>query len=484
MDRGLRDTSDAVPPAGGPPVTDYPSLELGRRLGPAVWLARADGVLVATRVATAAVFDPGTEDGDAGHDAASMLAGLVSPHLVPLLGLAEQDDATWLVSAYVEGVSLTRLIGAATLTPVQAGFLAIGVVRGLLRLHQAGLAHGRLTGDNVLVRTDGEPTLTDWAPGALAGARDAREAAVDDVAAMQAMALEVARNADRPVVRHHAAYDELMAALEHPVEGEDMAGLHARLEQALLSSVGNDTGMAGPRAEIARLVTTLARRRSPNGHREVRGLRVPIPVPEVLPEGRLSEADWRRAGSGPWLWRAAVPAVVLVVLAGAFVVGRGPVGDLLDGLGDESTSSSAPGPSQPAASDGPSADTSPSAGPTPAPVPSLAPSAAGEVSAVEIRPYAECTAGATCLLRTTARVTPSVDGRLVRFEVAVVNRCSGTVRTRPAGDVTAAPGWTSVYVTTSVTMPRAGSLAVVALTTDPARAASSPLLVPVAGGSC
>jgi hypothetical protein len=41
-----------------------------------------------------------------------------------------------------------------------------------------------------------------------------------------------------------------------------------------------------------------------------------------------------------------------------------------------------------------------------------------------------------------------------------------------------------VFVTSSVRLPRAGSLAAVAVTTAPARAASPPLLVPATGGSC
>jgi hypothetical protein len=106
------------------------------------------------------------------------------------------------------------------------------------------------------------------------------------------------------------------------------------------------------------------------------------------------------------------------------------------------------------------------------------------LTAVTIRPLTSCAAGGSCLLRATARITPAGQPRQVRLQVTVVNRCTGAFRTVPAGAVTAQPGWTSVFVTASVALPRARSLAAVAVTTAPARTASPPLLVPATGGSC
>ena len=81
-------------------------------------------------------------------------------------------------------------------------------------------------------------------------------------------------------------------------------------------------------------------------------------------------------------------------------------------------------------------------------------------------------------------MTPASQARAVGLQVNVVNRCTGKVHPSPAGTITAQPRWTSVFVTTTLRMPRFPSAAVVATTTTPARAASPPLLVPVGGGSC
>ena len=483
--------SDGSHDAVGEPLTRFHQLDLDRQLGAAVWLARADGELVAARAATAAVFDPDSRSRDAALERAAVLASLRSAHLVRLLGLAEREDATWLVSEYVEGVPLSRLLAAATLTPVQAGYIAVRLLRGLAGMHGNGVPHGRLSAANVLVGVDGEPRITDWTVASLAQARGFDDATAEDVAAVRGLVADLARNADRPVVRHLGTFDGLMAELERvgrPDGVEAAAASADRLEHAHLAAVGDATSMAGTRAEIGALVATLARRSGPNGRPHTDTRPAPVRVPPMLPSGRLSEADWNR-GRRRLLRRTVAVLALAAVLAGGYAFGREPAGDLVDRLlnRDRAPTNSQPvpqpGKEEPTPGVTPGGTANPSRT-TPRPVPVLAPSSAGAVTAVTIRPLATCARGGTCVLRATARITPAGQPREVGVEVSVVNRCTGVVRTVPAGTVTAQPGWTSVFLTASVALPRAGSLAAVAVTTAPARAASPPLLVPATGGSC
>ncbi len=474
------------------PLTRFHWLELEGQLGTSVWLARADGDRVAARIATAAVFDPASPSRETTLERAAALASLRSAHLVPLLGLAERADATWLVSEYVEGVPLSRLLVAAILTPVQAVYIAVRLFQGLAVMHESGVAHGRLTAANVLVSVDGEPRITDWSLESLVQAHGFDDASAEDLTAARGLVAEMGRNADRPVVRHRGRYDALMAELERTGSAADAEAARTssgRLEHALLAAVGDATSMASTRAEIGALVTMLTRRSAPNGRPNVHTSPVPVAVPQMLASGRLSHADWHHGRPRRSTRRGVAVLAVAAVLAGGYLFGREPAGNLVDRLAHRDRS---PAISQPAQRPGTTRSatgrkpggTAKPARPTPRPVPVLAPSRAGALTAVTIRPLTSCAAGGTCLLRATARITPAGQPRQVRLQVSVVNRCTGALRTVLAGSVTAQPGWTSVFVSASVALPRARSLAAVAVATAPARAASPPLLVPATGGSC
>jgi tRNA A-37 threonylcarbamoyl transferase component Bud32 len=476
--------------AAGRPVTRFEQLDLGRQLGNSVWLAHADGDLVAARVATAAVFDPDSQDRDTGSEMTAALAAVHTPHLVPLVGIAHRNDATWLVSEYVEGVSLSRLVAAATLTPVQAAYVAARLLRGVAGLHEAGICHGRLTAANVLIGVDGEPWLTDWALASLAEARGFEDTVAQDLTGARRLVADLARNADRPAVRHRGRFQGLMAELDRVSTAEDVgaAASAGRLERALLDAVGDATSMAGTRGEIGALVVTLVRRRSPHDAPEGTPRPTPVPVPETLPSGRLSEADWRRTTRRPWL-HAGIAVVVAAALAGGgYAFAKEPAGNLVDRVlnrGDGHSAGPLPRTDRTPTSPGTSTrDGEDPVGPTPGPVPELGPPRAGAITGVSLRPLTACVPGSACMLRVTARIAPSTSSREVVMQVSVANRCTGAIRTAPAETVTAQPGWTSVFVTSSVRLPKAGSLAAVAVTTAPARAASPPLLVPATGGSC
>ena len=458
-------------------------VDLERQLGPSVWLGRVDGpdgdVPVATRVVTA--FEPDAPGREEALGRAADLVELSSPSLVPLLGAAERDGTAWLVSEYVAGVPLSRLLGAATLTPVQAVYVALRLLQGLAVLHERGLAHGRLHAANVLVGLDGEPQLTDWALSSLTQGRDVDETVEEDLVHAAALLALLARNVDRPAVRYHDGYRDLVSALEHLGRGEGLgsaAEAAERLDHSLLTLVGDANSTAGPRSELAALVTMLVRRSSPQRSREHPAPRAAIPVPTLLPSGPLSDVDWRRRRPS-WVGVAALVAALAALLLGGYAGVR----QLVDEFSDVGNADAA---DRPAASQTPTPSPSTGTGrsSTPREVPAMAPHRAGDITGVSVTPVGVCSAGRSCVLRVTARMNPAPQAREVGLQIHVVNRCTGAVRTSSAGTITAQPGWGSVFVTTTARLPRADAAAVVATTTTPARAASSPLLMPSDGGSC
>jgi hypothetical protein len=112
-------------------------------------------------------------------------------------------------------------------------------------------------------------------------------------------------------------------------------------------------------------------------------------------------------------------------------------------------------------------------------VQTLAPRQAGPVSAVELVKAGECRPGALCAVTVTARFSPASTARLVTWRVGTARSCTSDVTWSPPVTVTAQPGWTSVYASSSVAVPAGRPLAIVALTSAPARAQSAP--VPVTG---
>lgn len=175
--------------------------------------------------------------------------------------------------------------------------------------------------------------------------------------------------------------------------------------------------------------------------------------------------------------RRMVPAVLLLVAAVAgsgYVVLRNP--DTAEpGANARGTTPATPGRTAPA---GP-ATRPPSRG-RPA-VATLAARQSGAITGVEVQRNVACTQGALCPVTTTVRFRPAATPQPVVWRVGTVQGCGSGVSWSSPITVTARPGWTSVYASSSVTVPRGRSVALVALTSAPARAQSPP--VPVTGSS-
>jgi hypothetical protein len=81
----------------------------------------------------------------------------------------------------------------------------------------------------------------------------------------------------------------------------------------------------------------------------------------------------------------------------------------------------------------------------------------------------------------TVRFRPDSTTRVFTWRVGIARSCGADISWSAPLGVTAQPGWTSVYASSSVAVPEGRSPVLVALTSAPARAQSPP--VPVVGSS-
>jgi hypothetical protein len=373
----------------------------------------------------------------------------------------------------VEAVSLRRLLSIATLTPAQAAVLALDLADELeAREDQAG-SSGRTSERSVQVTSAGRIRFA--------------HAGVADVAAAADVLRQLAASAERGGV--HRRKDP--ALLTEGLSGfrGDVTALVARVRDAAgqLLDDGTEERISRVRRELAVLVWAT------RGHG-------PAPDPPPASARLAGHATTVRAGSskdrfavGRLRWghgtshrgvgRFFLPALILVVLGLVGWLGGPGAWSGLQHAWDTLLSS-------PPASPSPSAPPHPTARPsapsaTPHPVPQPAPAAAGPVTRVTVqRLQATCSSGRTCPVRVYVRLTARQTAQRVAWTFQVVDRCRGTTLTRPGTAVVAEPGWSYVYGTTFLRLPRGKALAVMAVTRSPARAASSPLLVPPRGGAC
>jgi hypothetical protein len=251
---------------------------LVRGLSRATWLARLDGSPVIAR-AVAAPLD---------HTVDSAL-------LVPVVGTAECDGTLWLLSEQVDGAPVQRLLGLATLTPAQAGWLAGRALVALAVLHDAGFAHGRLHAGNVLVGRDGAVRLADWALGPPASEQSRRA----DLAATRTFVAALLRNADRPAARHGGLLAELEGLAADPIADPAAAA------DELGAAVGVPAAVT---SELGTLVAAMSRTST--------SVVAPALLPARLPHTRRPRT--RRFSQRQWV--AAVAPLLVLAAAGAVAV--------------------------------------------------------------------------------------------------------------------------------------------------------------------
>jgi hypothetical protein len=113
--------------------------------------------------------------------------------------------------------------------------------------------------------------------------------------------------------------------------------------------------------------------------------------------------------------------------------------------------------------------------------PALAARHAGPITGVAVQKTGRCRPGALCPVKVTVHFRPASTTRPIGWKVGAARLCQRGITWAAPTAVTAQPGWSHVFAHSSIRVPKGRSLALVALTTTPARAQSRP--VPVTGSS-
>jgi hypothetical protein len=386
-------------------------------------------------------------------------------------------------------LSFNRLLSVAVLTPGQAALVAVDLLEAA---HRADTVDGANPGSWL-----GAVTLSPT------GEVDVAPAQADEGAHVSELLAQLLQNARRLPAHPRPEQLSLLHSLEETA-GDRVLEPSARareLEGALAGTLGPGyrQHLSGQLAALVHAFAYVA----PS---------VPASVdvgPEAMPMGTLSQraalathgsarpaarraavarvAPPRPPYRGRALlrrrrgWRVALVVLVLAaVVAGGYLLVRGPglgfLGPLGGGNHPASAATTAPAQSS----------NQPAKHPAPHPrrlrqVASLAGLHAGPVTGVTVREIGSCKPGARCQVGVKVHLRAASTARTVGWKVGTARLCRPGLRWSPVTTVTARPGWTSVVARSSVNVPQGHSLALVAMTTTPARAQSRP--IPVTGSA-
>ena len=387
---------------------------------------------------------------------------------VPAQRTDEQESATDHVRTgepvqSVRAVAFDRLLSVAVLTPAQASLVAV-------KLIDAAHLEGTGNGDS--------PTRTRLAGVTLtpAGDVDVTRSAADAGTPLTELLEQLLHSARKLPAHPRPEQLVLLHRLEEAASAPllDPQARARALEAALVAAfghvapgvpVGVDTPRgAGPgRAAAPATVAAAPRRAAPAR-----------PTAERAP--RRSRVLLRRRSRGRVALVALVVAAVLAV--SGYVVLGGPGSDIVGSLGGEDTLA-APDTTAPDRPAKPSAkEPKPDRG---QPVPTVAPRQAGPITGVALEKTGSCRPGSLCPVTVTVRFRPASTSRTIGWKVGAAQVCKPGITWSGPVTVTAQPGWTTVYASSSVRIPKGRQLALTALTTTPARAQSRP--VPATGSS-
>lgn len=95
--------------------------------------------------------------------AARSSANVNDPHVLRVLDCVREESITWVVNEWGEGTSLDTMLQRGPLPARRAAWLAREVAETLVTAHDAGIAHGRITPESVLVTEAGAVKLIGFA---------------------------------------------------------------------------------------------------------------------------------------------------------------------------------------------------------------------------------------------------------------------------------------------------------------------------------
>ncbi|WP_107772275.1 hypothetical protein [Nocardioides sediminis] len=390
---------------------------------------------------------------------------------------AEQEPAADLPRALssAHGVPLRRLLPVVVLTPAQACLVAVQLLDAT---HPGGTTNGTNPADDrwsVAITPSGDVEV-------------ARATAGEGTPVTELLG-ELAENARRLPAHPTSEQVLLLRRLEQAAaDPRPDLGVSAReLEGALAAALGTGArqrvsgqlaALVGAFAHVAASVAVPAdARATPAVSRPGPRRAAPAHPGPSRPPRRGRITGHRRSRTR----RLLVVGVLLTaaIAASGYVVLRDPDSGPTSSSGATDRDGRRAEPAAPAGSSGePAARQRRDPRPD---VTALAGRSAGPITAVEVAGAAACTPGTPCPVTVTVRFRPAETTRPVAWRVGAARSCESPVTWSGPVTVTAQPGWTSVYNSSSVPVPEGRSPVLVALTTAPARAQSPP--VPVAGSS-
>ena len=396
----------------------------------------------------------------------------------------------------VRPVAFDRLLSIAVLTPAQASLVAV-------QLLDAAQMSGTVEGEHLPVACLGAVTLTP------SGDVDVGHRHADEGTPLTELLRQLLQNARRLPAHPRPEQLSLLHSLEEATRDPLLEpGARAReLEGALAETLGSGARqrIAG---QLAALVDAFAHV-TPSVLGPPDALAAPRPVRPATAAAAIPGAASAAPGSShrPAPHRAAparrapsrpprrsrallhprkrgrrVALVVLVMSAllvgSSYFVLRGPGSGIVGALG-RGTHPAAPATTAPAQPSNKSANQPQPHRPQGAPA--LAGRHAGPITGVSLQKTGRCRPGGLCPVKVTVHFRPASTPHPVGWKVGAARLCTRGITWSAPTTVTAQAGWTTVYANSSVRVPRGRSLALIALTTTPARAQSGP--VPVTGSS-
>jgi hypothetical protein len=406
---------------------------------------------------------------------------------VPAQRTVEQESATDHVRAgepvqSVKPVAFDRLLSVAVLTPGQASLLAVKLIDAA---HLQGAGNGSSPARTRLAGV----TLTP------AGEVDVTRSAADAGTPVTELLEQLLQSARRLPAHPRPEQLVLLRSLEEAASAPllDPEARARALEGALLDTLGSGARQLLT-GQLAALVAAF-------GH-VAPGVPVGVATPLAPGPGRAAApatiaADPRRAaparptanraphrsrvllrrrGRGRVALVALVVAAVLAV--SGYVLLGGPGSDVVGSLGGEDNPAApdTTAPDQPAKQ--PAKEPKPDRAQA---VPTVAPRQAGPITGVALEKTGSCRPGSLCPVTVTVSFRPASTSRTIGWKVGSARVCKPGITWSGPVTVTAQPGWTTVYASSSVRLPKGRQLALTALTTTPARAQSRP--VPATGSS-